>query len=36
MICYNYSSNTSEDDKKVITEDFVNKLIDAIKAIRDI
>lgn len=36
MICYEYSKNTSADDKKVVTKDFVNKLIDAIKAIRDI
>lgn len=36
MICYEYSKNTSDDDKKVVTKDFVNKLIDAIKAIRDI
>ena len=36
MICYNYSENTSKEDKKVITEDFVKRLADAIKAIRDI
>ena len=36
MICYNYSENTSNEDKKVITEDFVKRLTDAIKAIRDI
>ena len=36
MICYNYSENTSDEDKKIITEDFVKRLTDAIKAIRDI
>lgn len=36
MICYNYSESTSEEDKKVTTEDFVRRLTDAIKAIRDI
>ena len=36
MICYNYSENTSDEDKKALTEDFVKRLTDAIKAIRDI
>ena len=36
MICYNYSESTSDEDKKAITEDFVKRLTDAIKAIRDI
>ena len=36
MIRYNYSENTSDEDKKIITEDFIKRLTDAIKAIRDI
>ena len=36
MICYNYSENTSDEDKKALTEDFVKRLIEAIKTIRDI
>ena len=36
MIFYNYSESTSPEEKKVITEKFVNTLIDAISAIRDI
>ena len=36
MICYNYSKNTSDEEKKALTENFVKRLIDAIKTIRDI
>ena len=36
MICYNYSEQATESDKKIVTEKFNKQLIDAIKTIRDI
>ena len=36
MICYDYSEQTSENDKKIMAEKFNKQLVDAIKAIRDI